>query len=230
MEIRKKITLLFLLSALFFGWLPAEARATTRFYMEPDSGSYNNGDEFTVAVWVDPAGKDVQAMDMIINFDKSRLDVDKSKIVDENYFDYGSSVFNVDNVTGQMKLYVFSSQGSYSKNTKGKVVTVTFRAKAEGTAALNFVCDTAADTGGSAIRNVNEDNFIDCSANGSGSYTISGSSGSDPTPTPTPTISDSSSPTPTPSQLPDTGFSLAGWSIISLGGVLLSAGLMALVL
>ncbi len=198
--------------------------------MEPDSGSYNNGDEFTVAVWVDPAGKDVQAMDMIINFDKSRLDVDKSKIVDENYFDYGSSVFNVDNVTGQMKLYVFSSQGSYSKNTKGKVVTVTFRAKAEGTAALNFVCDTAADTGGSAIRNVNEDNFIDCSANGSGNYTISGSSGSDPTPTPTPTISDSSSPTPTPSQLPDTGFSLAGWSIISLGGVLLSAGLMALVL
>jgi hypothetical protein len=218
--------------------LPVKAWAAN-FYLEPASGTYKVGDEFDVAVWVDPSGEDVQTMDIIISYDKTRLETSKEKIKDGQYFEsFNSYVFNVYQDTGKLNLYIFSTQGSYSKNTKGKVLTITFKAKSTGTAAVNFVCGSDGD---SAIWSPEITNLIVCGANGSGSYTIIASGETSPTSTPTPTPTSAPSgatatptpmttgeTTPTPTALPQAGFSSLGLGTGLLGGVLLGVGLLTL--
>lgn len=201
----KRLAALPIFCFVFLFLLPTAARAAN-FYLEPASGAYNVGNEFNIAVWVDdPSGDKIQTMDIIMSYDKTTLSTSKSKIKDELYFDgFGTSVFNVDEAAGKLSLYVFSTQGTYSRNTKGKVLTITFKAKAGGTATVNFICG---DEFGSAIRNSadTEKNLIVCGANGSGSYTLAESATPlPPTSTPIPTAA-SIPPTPTPTSVPSGG-------------------------
>ncbi len=203
--------------------LPVEAQAAPHFYLDPASGSYKVGDKVVITAWVDPDGKDIQTMDLIINYDKTRLSITQSDIKDENYFSpYNASVFNVDEASGKLSLYVFSTQGTYSKNTKGKVVTMTFTAKAAGTAPVVFICGGES---GSAIRNA-DSNLIDCNSNGSGSYTVAAADQAAAA-TPTPSDNNSSQNTPSPT-LPAAGSSLPGLAGLSVATVLISLGVAGL--
>jgi len=227
----KKLPIIFLFLMAAFLIKPVAALAAPHFYLEPSNGNYNVGDKITVTVWVDPADKDIQTMDLIMNYDKTRLSIDQSDIKDENYFSpYNSSVFNVDSTNGKLSLYVFSTQGTYSRNTKGKVVTLTFTAKAEGTASLLFVCG---DENGSAIRNA-DGNLIDCTSNGSGSYVIAAAANPTPTDTPAPTDAPAPTttvqPTQTSQQLPAAGFSLPIWGTISAAATLIGVGIIGLLI
>ncbi len=225
---KKNLLIFFFLILGVFLARPVSALATPHFYLDPSNGNYKVGDKVVVTVWVDPAGKDIQTMDIIMNYDKTRLSISQTDIKDENYFSpYNSSVFNVDSANGRLSLYIFSTQGTYSKNVKGKVVTLTFTAQAEGTANLLFVCGNES---GSAIRNATG-NLIDCTSNGSGNYVIasSNSAATSSSTTPTPTAA----PTPTPTvagQLPSTGFSLPIWGTISAAATLIGVGIIGLLL
>ncbi len=217
----------FLLLALF---LPVGARAGARFYFDPNQATVSQGGKLTVTVWVDPGTKAVQTMDVIINYDKTRLTTSQEAIKDEHYFgSAGDSAFNVDDANGRLSLYFFVTQGTASKTGKGKVVTIAFTSKATGQANLNFLCGS---DDGSAIRNSDDGNFIDCAANGSGTYTVNGdSAGVTPTvtaaatATPQPTsgavsggqqnsVSPTKSATASVSSLPETGL-----GVVTLGGI-----------
>ncbi len=239
------LPVLFLAAFLFLWQGPVTARAGARFYLDPASGNYQKGQTFTVTVWVDPAGKPVQTMDVIIDYDKSRLSTSEAAIKDEKYFgSNGDSVFNVDQANGRLSLYFFVTQSTYSRSTKGKVVSITFTAQETGTAAVNFICGS---DDGSAIRNSDDGNFIDCAANGSGNYTIAASGGgtsTTPTPAPTaaPTASElpetggATSPTPTAaanssssSALPNAGWEQTTLAIVSAAGLFISLGIFGLI-
>ncbi len=218
-----KKLILFLLLLFVFLSLPGKVQAAN-FYLEPSTSTVQVGSEFEVAVWIDPGGEDIQAMDIFINYDATRLQTSQEQIKDEQYFgSYGSSVFNVSDPPGKLSLYVFSNQGTYSRNTEGKVVTITFKAKVTGTASVNFICGGES---GSAIWDSAVTNLIVCGANGSGSYTLI-ESGTTPTLTPTeiePTVEE----TATSTALPETGFSPFGWGAVLLGGILISTSLLIL--
>jgi hypothetical protein len=236
-----KKTFTFLILLFFFLVLPKTADAAF-VYLEPSSGSHNIGDTFEVAVWVDPEGEDVQTMDLIMTYDKTKLETSQNAIEDEKYFgNYTDYVFNVDQTEGSMKNFIFATNGAITNDQKAKVITITFTAKAAGTATVNFLCGNDFQT---QVRNKDAD-LIVCGSNGSGSYTIA-SSGSVPTSTPAPTSVPQSTTTPqptlvptsqpvggattTPSALPETGFISAGWGAISLASLLIGIGLLFVIL
>ena len=227
----------------FFLILPKKAEAAF-VYLEPATGSYNVGDTFDVAVWVDPEGEDVQTMDLIMTYDKTKLETSQAAIEDEGYFgNYTDYVFNVDQTEGSMKNFIFATNGAITNDQKAKVITITFTAKATGTATVNFLCGNDFQT---QVRNKDAD-LIVCGSNGSGSYTIT-SSGTVTTSTPIPTsaattpqpTSATSSVTPTiqpiggvtttPAALPETGFMSVGLGAISLASLLIGIGLLFVIL
>ncbi len=221
----------------FFLILPKKAEAAF-VYLEPSSGNYNVGDTFDVAVWVDPEGKDVQTMDLIMTYDKTKLETSQAAIEDEGYFgNYTDYVFNVDQTEGSMKNFIFATNSAITNDQKAKVITITFTAKATGTATVNFLCGNDFQT---QVRNIDAD-LIVCGSNGSGSYTIT-SSGTVPTSTPIPTSVLQSTATPqpttiqsagvttTPAALPETGFMSVGLGAISLASLLIGIGLLFVIL
>lgn len=201
-----------------------QAQAGARLSLSPASGSYSNGDQFVVSVNVDTAGQDAMAVDALINFDSTRLE---AKTVTKGDF-FGGFDYKIDASSGRITIYSFSEQTLQTKSGTGTVATITFAAKAVGTASVSFLCQAGGDTD-SAIWNASANDLIDCPSNGSGSYTIgSGGGTTAPTATRTPTTTSApGAPTATPSQLPATGIDaplvllLTGGSLMLLLGVLL---------
>lgn len=222
------------ISFFLLGWfllaLPVKAEGAARFYLEPASGEYSQGEEFEVAVWADPAGGEAVAIDAIISFDATRLEV--SSVKEEVFFTQegvGTNQgfnYDIDNDTGRVSLYSFATVSNFSVSSAGKIATITFKAKGEGTASVSFICQAGGDED-SSIWDTNSEDIVNCSSNGSGSYTIGGGESSSPTPTPTPTTASSpESPTPTPTALPETGIETPLMGVIIGGIIILGSGLL----
>jgi len=227
----KKI-LFFLFLGLFLMLPVKAASAAGRFYLEPASGTYSSGEEFDVAVWVDPGGGEAVAIDGLIGFDTTRLEV--VSVTEEAFFtqagvgtNQGFS-YTTDADNGRITIYSFATIGNFSVTTAGKIATIKFKAVSEGTATASFVCQSGGEDD-SSIWDSKQADLVDCPSNGSGSYTISAAGGgASPTSTPTPTTASSApdSPTATPSQLPETGIETP-LIIVMIGGlVILGAGLL----
>lgn len=220
----KKI-LLIIIFLFLFSLGAGAVGAGPRLYLDPASGTFNNGSEFNVAVKVDPSSREIMAVDALLSFDSTKLEA--KEVIDGKYF--SGFDYNIENGNGRLTIYSFSTQTLQTKSQAGTVATVTFKTKAEGSASVSFLCQAGNDSD-SAIWDSEANDLIDCASNGSGNYTIgAGSSGETPTTAPTsgPTTAPEA-PTSTPSTLPETGIetplliSLLGGGIMVLLGVLIA--------
>ena len=203
---------LFSLSGLFFLCVfclgARAAKAGPRLFFDPASGNYSNGSEFSVKVKIDTGNKEAMAADALVNFDKTKLMV--SQVEDGGFF--SGFDYNIENDNGRLTIYSFSEQALQARSGVGELATITFKATAEGTAAVSFLCQAGSDTD-AAIWDAQGNDLIDCAANGGGSYTVGNG---EPVPTSAP-----EAPTPTPSQLPETGIETPFLITLLGGGIML---------
>lgn len=198
--------LVFVIAVLFTAGSANAVLAAPRLTLTPVSGSYTNGSTFTVSIGVNSDGEKSSAVDVWASFDKAKLEVVSIVKSSNPPFAFDMTP-RIDNTAGTFEFSCASTNMSAFEDAviNGELAVVTFRAKAIGTAALNFTC-TPGSTIDSNIFNSDINDVISCSANSVGSYTITaGTSGTTPTPTstttltPTPTTTIGSTPTPTTS-------------------------------
>lgn len=179
--------------------------AAPHLTLSPAAGNYNTGNQFSVTVGVDSGTEKSAAVDAWVTFDSSKLEVVSVVKAGNPAFPFALGQ-NIHNSEGKFDISCTSTDMSTYEATAiaGDLAVVTFKAKAEGVAAVSFSCSSGSsiDTN---IFNTQAVDVIDCSSNQSGSYTITaGSSSESPTSTPTPTTA-SSTTTTTTSTLPQTG-------------------------
>lgn len=115
--------------------LPGVARAAS-LYLSPSTGSYNVGKTFSVSVYVSSADEAMNAASGVISFPSDKLEVISlsksgsifSLWVQEPSF---SNIFGTINFEGIVLNPGFTG-------ARGKIISVNFRAKAAGSASLNF--------------------------------------------------------------------------------------------
>lgn len=193
--------------------------------LTPVSGSFTNGSNFTVTVGVDSATEKVIAMDVVMSFDAAKLEISSVNKASDSVFDFSFDANTpiIRNETGKMEITLAPKNMSvYSGEiAKGSLLTISFKAKAVGTASVNFTC-VAGQVNETNIINQSSVDVIDCGANQSGSYVIQVAAGGNDsaTPTATPTMA-AGAPTPT-GALPQTGTmdSMIGLTVFGLVSVI----------
>lgn len=204
--------------------------AAPKLTLTPISGNYTIGSTFTVSVGVNSEAEKSSAVDVWSKFDESRIEV-VSIVKSANPPFLFEMTPSFDNTAGTFQFScVMTNTNSFSTVAiNGELAVVTFRAKAIGTAALNFTC-ASGSTVDSNIFNSDISDVISCSENSVGSYVITaGSTPIGPTPTTTESISTTTS-TPTPvvttsTTLPQTGSVGATIGLIIFGVVGLASAL-----
>lgn len=242
----KKVVINFLVFVVVMFLVAGSANATLaapRLTLTPVTGSYTNGSTFTVSVGVNSDGEKSSAVDVWASFDKAKLEV-VSIVKSLNPPFAFDMTPRIDNTAGTFEFSCASTNMSAFEDTviNGELAVVTFKAKAIGTAALNFTCSPGS-TVDSNIFNSDINDVISCSANSVGSYTITaGTSVTTPTPTttvvttPTPTTSTTTATTVTPTTstattttttttLPQTGGVSSTIGLIVFGAISLASAL-----
>jgi len=154
----------------------------------PNSTSYSVGSTFTVTIGVNSDTAKSSAVDVWMTFDKTKLEIVtdgiKKALNPPFVFDM---IPKFDNMAGTFQFSCVSTNTAAFEDTviNGDLAVVTFKAKAAGTAALNFTCASGSTTD-SNIFNSDINDVISCDANDIGSYIITGDS-TTTTSTPTPT-------------------------------------------
>lgn len=171
------------LAFLFFILTPVSAMAAPRFTLTPGTDTKSVNDQFSVSLGVNTDGQAVSSYDVWMTYDSSLLELmSVTRASDAPFlFEFQPHIFND---TGKFDTSIVTPDSVTHTATaaNGNLLVLNFKAKASGTAKLNFSCvagnsgyDTnmfVAQTGG-GFKDV-----VDCSANQSGSYVISGSSAS----------------------------------------------------
>lgn len=167
---------IFALCALFA--FTASAEAATTMYVSPATGSFAPGTSFTVGVYIStPSDKPANAISSTVSFPKDLLEVSSVST--------GGSIVTLwvanptySNAAGTVHFEGVIVNPGYN-GTAGKLVSITFKAKAAGSATVSF-------PSGSILANDGLGTNI-LSGFGSGKYTITGTETPAPTPTPPPT-------------------------------------------
>lgn len=206
--------LVFVFATMFLAVNIDAVEAAPRLTLTPVTGTYSTGNTFTVAVGVNSDTVKSSAVDVVANFDASKLEV--VSIVKSANPPYAFDMTpRIDNINGKFDFSCASEDMSTfgEKVIVGELAVVTFKAKAVGTANLNFVCAQGI-TVDSNIFDSMPDDVISCSNNNVGSYVITMGAVSTVTPTQapnltaTPTIfSSSSTNTSLPTNTPAAGTS-----------------------
>ena len=219
------------------GW-PVMAVAAPHFTLTPASGTEKVGDTFEVVMGVDSDTEKVIGLDIKSTFDASKLEVVsivKASVPDDGYqFTYTTSSPIIDNTAGtfEVTLPSLSSNVYVGVVAKHELLKITFKAKAAGTATLNYVCQ-AGSVAETNIINEQGNDVVDCSSNQSGSYTITSTTTSDsptstPTPVPTSTSSSGTTTTATATSTPTASTTTTTTTLPETGGVADTVALMLL--
>jgi len=209
-----------ILITLFFGsvFLVASSAvhaATLQF--DPSTASAAVGETVDIIVKADAGSDEILAVDAIIKYDKSILEVvsiadgDFLSILQKNY-----------SVAGTISMTSIVQDPGHPVTGSGELATVTFKVKADGTTNITFFC-TPGDSTDSNIAKNNADatDIIQCADNGTAVITA-GEGG----PTAVPTgISTSTGGTDTPTTLPRTGIMDELYKFAIPGSVLLLIGI-----
>ena len=193
---------------------PAQALAAPHFTLSPTTKSVATGSQFDVVMGIDSGTEKVIGVDIVSTFDASKLEivsVAKGNVPDTGYnFTYTASSPIIKNDVGRLEITLPSANSSVYEGVvaKHELLKVTFRAKAAGTAVVNYSCAAGSVTDSNIINQTGTD-VVDCASNDSGSYTIADGSS-------TPAAS-----TTTTAPVPTTAATLP-----STGGVAETAGLM----
>jgi LPXTG-motif cell wall-anchored protein len=199
----KLFIIIFLLLAVFsLGKGAYAVNAAPHLTFSPSTGSYNNGDTFTVTIGVDSDAENSNAVDVWGTFDSAKLDVVSIAKSSNPVFPFEMQP-HYDNTTGKFDFSCSPTEMSNLeiKPIKGELAVITFKAKAAGNASVNFTCSSGS-TIDSNIFNATGSDVISCPTNASGSYTINAAVGGNEDSGNTPT---GTTATTTSSELPKTG-------------------------
>jgi hypothetical protein len=131
MEKIKKIILILILFSVF----PFLADAATLYFV-PNSGSYNVGGVLPVNIYVSSSDQSINAASGIVNFPKDKLEV-VSLSKTGSIFSLWVQEPSFSNILGTINFEgVVFNPGFIGSS--GKIITINFRTKIAGTAALNF--------------------------------------------------------------------------------------------
>lgn len=130
-----KFIISFVSAVVFLIALPAVASAAT-LYFSPSSGAYEVGKTFSTNVYVSSADQAMNAATGVISFPKDKLEITSlsksgsifSLWVQEPAFSNGTGIINFEGIVLNPG---FSGSG-------GKIMTINFKVKSAGQAALNF--------------------------------------------------------------------------------------------
>src|SRR4030042_4714520 len=107
--------------------------------LSPAAGNYSNGAEFNVTIGVDSGTEKSAAVDAWVTFDASKLEVVSIQKAANPAFSFALGQ-NIHNADGKFDITCSSTDMSSFETAAiiGDLAVVTFRAKAEGVAAVNF--------------------------------------------------------------------------------------------
>jgi len=172
--LRFHIRALFALSAaaLLFAFSFSHASAAATLYLSPASGSYNVGATLSVKVMVDGGGDAVNAVETELSFDKALLSVTNISKTG-SAFSLWTTEPTFSNAQGTIN---FGGGSPTPFSAKSQLVTITFKALKEGSAAVSFASGSvlAADGLGTDILG----------AKTPATYTISAAAAPPPAPAP----------------------------------------------
>jgi hypothetical protein len=176
-----KIALLAIAFLLFTG--SAHFAHAADVLLSPASGSYNKGQTFVVTVTADPKGDSINAVEADLTFDSSVLSV-VSVAKTGSAFSLWTTEPSFSNSAGTI---VFGGGSPTPFSNRSTLMTITFRALAEGSGAVAFgeASALAADGRGTDVLG----------ASTGGTYTVAAAETPvtpDPTPTPEPSAEDNS--------------------------------------
>jgi hypothetical protein len=166
--------------------------------LSPSSGNYSVNDTFNVTVTVDSGSEIVGGVDGVGTYDSSKLELVSVTKASDMVFqssDGGGSCSVSTATAGKFSFTCYSENSLSDKVANGNLVVLNFRAKATGTAAVNFTCTNGSTTDSNIVKTSTSGDVIVCGENTNGSYVI-GESSSESSATNTPT---------TASSLPKTG-------------------------
>lgn len=164
----KKIIIGAVFSLFIFASLPHVTHAA-QLLISPSAGSYTKGQSFTTTVQVDPQGKSVNAVETKLSFDNTKLSV-VSVSKTGSAFSLWTTEPTFSNAAGTIDLGGGSPTPFTSKST---LVSITFRATAEGEAKVSVTTGSVL-----AADGLGTDVYTGAVA---GTYTITGAA---PTPEP----------------------------------------------
>ena len=228
----KKLVKILPILILCMGMSAKAALALPRLTFNPATGTYNNGDTFTVKVGAQSEGKKVAGVDANITYDSAKLEVvGKPELISTvtNFNIYPKVEAGVIKVT-----LVKDSSGQAVEQTgdlAGDLFTITFKTKAVGTATNTFSCTQSSMTDSNILTNDTGAviDIISCADNQTGVYTINAGTGGAPTSTPVPsstTVNNTTNnyttvitQTPAKTELPKTGNTAVTVGLMLLGGI-----------
>ena len=184
----KKIFCLILVVFCFWIVKPVMAAGPMLKFV-PNTGSYSNGSSFSVTIAIDSGTEKVQAVDVWATFDTAKLEVLTVVKATNPAFDFNMGAANINSAGGKFDITFSPSAGGAAFEAtavSGDLAVVTFKAKATGTANVNFACVAGSDID-SNIFNISTNDVIECASNINGSYTITDGGTSNPNPTAVPT-------------------------------------------
>jgi LPXTG-motif cell wall-anchored protein len=186
--------------------------AISKITLSPASGSYNVGDTFKVTVGVDSGAEIVGGVDGVGTYDSSKLDLTIEKASD---LVFNGNCSGITASAGKFGFSCYSNDSLTDTTVKGNLVVMTFKAKATGTAVVNFNCTDGSTTDSNIVKSATSTDVITCSSNDKGSYVIGSSSGettSTPTNTPAPQ-------TTSTAELPKTGGAGSTVGLVIFGAI-----------
>jgi hypothetical protein len=206
-NMKKSVQILISVLTLFFliGGSVSAVEAAARLYLDPSSANKTVNETFTVTAKVDSAGEVIGGVDGIGTYDSSRLElvsITKASDMVFGNLDTGGSCQIGTSSGGKFSFTCYANTAVDNTAVSGSLVVFSFKAKATGTATVNFSCTDGSTVDSNIVKTSTSADIISCSSNGSGTYTISeGSSSTTTTATNTPTPTS----TTTTTELPQTG-------------------------
>jgi hypothetical protein len=198
-----QVSLLVLMFFLIKGRIGA-VQAVARLYFDPASANKTLNETFTVTARVDSSGEVVGGVDGIGTYDSSRLElvsITKASDMVFTNLDSGGNCQIGTSDGGKFSFTCYANSAVDNTAVSGSLVVFSFKAKATGTATVNFTCTDGSTVDSNIVKTSTSADVISCSSNGSGTYTISEGSSSSSTATNTPTPTS----TTTSTELPQTG-------------------------
>jgi len=222
----KQIGVWLLFSSLFlFTFNSAVLAAEASLSLSPRTQSVEVGETLSLDVVLNTDGAPVSSVDVVLQYP-----TDKLEYVSATAGSILPTMVVREDTPGTLRINLTATTSPFEGT--GTLVTVDFKAKAQGTAAVTFVFVAGSTTSDS---NVNSNNSDILSVVSGGEYTITAAgTGSGDTTTTTTTTTTNTTPTPTPADgigggevtptLPVTGFGDSTASLLAMGLIFLFLG------
>ena len=170
---------------------------TVHLSLAPDSANPSLNGSLSLKIWLNTQTRQIKYVKVVVNFDKTKLNIDSPIVLTAKDHGLGTEVFPVTtpqeaNSNGSIRIILANPPGVTMPNGAIEFATLPFKAIAAGSTQVTF------DAAHSQI--VQDDNQAMIITSASGTYDVGG--GATPTPTPTGGVTGTPTPTLTPTVTP----------------------------